>query len=957
MNQGNGPAYRAKRRIEMAEAPETLDEESKTNAKSRDNERSASKPRGGSQWRILKLTLSIVSLLAVLSAAWMWKVYRSSEAALEQARLSSAAMVEQARDDAEKLRYRERNPLSAEDIRGEQFQACLDRISVDVRSQKNRLRDVVKARAKIDPHLKNSLLNVYDEPLTGSEKPIHRSDLYEEFMIDIDVLIERFMTRHGQLAGIDHLAENLRDCLWHQLMNKHPPVQSLDAVKEYEHLQDPCIGLTLALCDSAGGSTSQLNRIRDASDQIAEKPEDFDALLAAWVHTISMAVEAQHYDADRFDDAVRRFLSSWPIAWQQFSDRPGSVGRDHACLLRMLSEIERLNASAKIDFFDALTSGKEEGVPDFVLHAVAFHLLNDVAWEYRGNQFVSDTNESDFDVYVELATMANAHAVEAYVQRPDLAMLATDALNIQRQLGQTPLSRHHWFRLALSGHLDYESAYGAYAISLMPRWGGSELLQKAMTLKCLETDSPDGSVEMYSSKFIAPYLKRKSKDESVIDDPSNLVWARKFISAWKKYHSHDRNFGVSAELPSWALHVFWEAGDFESAIQMMEALGGRVGEVDWVGHNMNRSEFWWVSNLAKGKSKELWMPLHRQVVFNGDKLNAGQIPQLRENLDAIEKIWLADQDAIKACCTEVTDEQVEAALATVETLLQDRRDQLGLLERYHHGEQIHFTLDELNATLQIAGSYQQVDWRTSEQCIDDAMKLTKRFEEGANTDIEEPVDDVDETEEEETEWNGDVTGGFQVTVDRMNRFFYLENNTRYPLPARYEVTVTTLKDEYSPYGMGILCGPEWNFGLRSELNGMVFRFAPGSRYFYVNDLPDDSRFKPNYREWAGVPESYHTMQMRIDVGHRGYQLYADDKLLHESRQPLRTGGIFQVGRASNRAYDIDAGKECVYDIYDFKVQKLDQEPLDELKPDDTETPDASLDSERFDSEGGTRGFI
>ncbi|MEP2076475.1 MAG: hypothetical protein ABJJ13_23620, partial [Rhodopirellula bahusiensis] len=148
MNQGNGPAYRAKRRIEMAEAPETLDEESKTNAKSRDNERSASKPRGGSQWRILKLTLSIVSLLAVLSAAWMWKVYRSSEAALEQARLSSAAMVEQARDDAEKLRYRERNPLSAEDIRGEQFQACLDRISVDVRSQKNRLRDVVKARAK-----------------------------------------------------------------------------------------------------------------------------------------------------------------------------------------------------------------------------------------------------------------------------------------------------------------------------------------------------------------------------------------------------------------------------------------------------------------------------------------------------------------------------------------------------------------------------------------------------------------------------------------------------------------------------------------------------------------------------------------------------------------------------------------------------------------------------------------
>ncbi|WP_158231049.1 hypothetical protein [Rhodopirellula bahusiensis] len=895
----------------------------------------------------------IVLLLAAWSVAWGWKVYRSSNATLEQARISSAAMVEQARVEAEKLRYRERNPLSAEDIRSDRFQSCLDRISVDVTSQKIRLRDVVKARTKTDPHLEDALLNVFDEPLAGSEKPIYRDDLYEEFMIDVDVLIDRFKKRHEQVSGIDSLAEKVRDCFWHNLMNKHPPVESLNALIGQEELGDPLIGLALTLCDPDGGAKTQLNRVRDASNQIAEAEERFDPLLTAWVSTMSLGIQAQHYDADQFDTSIRRYMSAWPIAWCQFSQRADSVGRDHACLLRMLGELERLNASATMDFFDELTSSKVDGVPDFVLHAVAHEIISKVAWDYRGNQFVSKTNESDFDVYLELAAIANTHAVEAYVQRPELAKLATEALSMQKQLSKTPLSTHHWFRLALSGHLDYDPAFGAYSISLMPRWGGSESLQKKMTMKCLEADSPDGAVEMCNTKFVRPYLERKSKDESAIETPFNLAWARKLISAWKKYHSVDRTYQLRTAVPSWALQILWEAGDFENVILMMDTLGERVNEVDWVGHNMDSNEVRFVSELAKGESRNLWMTLHRQVVFNSETLDAEQLPKLRKNLDTIEESWLGTPNAIEACCPDGTEEDFANARASVERLLKNRREQLQLLERFHRGEQIHFTFNELDATMRTSGPFERADWRTIPQCEDDALRLTEHFDSGSG-----PFDESNEAAAiEEPEWDGDAIGGIQVRVDRMNRFFYLHNNTRYPLPARYEVTVTASKDEYSPYGMGILCGPDWNFGLRSKLNGMVFRFAPGSRYFYVNDTPDDSRFKTNYREWSGLKESDHTMRMRLDVGRRGYHVYADDELLHSSRQSLRTGGIFQVGRSSNRAYDIDAGKECIYNLYDFKVQKLTQGPFEASQTDDVEgqsseseegrTNEAMSDSENF----------
>ncbi len=912
-----------------------------------------SKTRGSSYWRILKMSSVIVLLLAAWSVAWAWKVYRSSNATLEQARISSAAMVEQARVEAEKLRYRERNPLSAEDIRSDRFQSCLDRISVDATSQKIRLRDVVKARTKIDPHLEDALLNVFDEPLAGSEDPIYRDDLYEEFMIDVDVLIDRFKERHEQVSGIDSLSEEVRDCFWHNLMNKHPPVESLNAVIGHEELGDPLIGLALTLCDPDGGAKTQLNRVRDASNQIAEAEERYDPLLTAWVSTMSLGIQAQHYDADQFDTAIRRYMSAWPMAWRQFSQRADSVGRDHACLLRMLGELERLNASATIDFFDALTSAKEDGVPEFVLHAVAHEIIKNVAWDYRGNQFVSKTNESDYGVYLELATVASTHAVEAYVQRPELARLATGALAMQMQLSETPLSTHHWFRLALSGHLDYDPAFDAYSRSLMPRWGGSELLQRKMTMMCLETDSPDGAVEMSNAEFVSPYLERRSKDESAIDSPFNLAWARKLIPAWKKFHSVDRSYELRTEVPSWALHILWEAGDFKNVLLMMDALGDRVDEVDWVGHNMDFDEVRYVSMLAKGESRDLWMTLHQQVVFNSEDLDSEQLPKLRRNLDAIEKSWLETPNAIEACCPDGTEEDLVSARASVERLLKNRRTQLQLLEKFHLGEQIHFTFDELDATIRTSGPYERADWRTVPQCKDDALRLTEHFKNGAGAfDVSSEAAAV-----EEPEWDGAAIGGIQVRVDRMNRFFYLHNNTRFPLPARYEVTVTALKDEYSPYGMAILCGPDWNFGLRSNLNGMVFRFAPGSRYLYVNDTPDDSRFKTNYREWSGLKESNHTLRMRLDVGRRGYHVYADDELLHESKQSLRTGGIFQVGRASNRAYDIDAGKECVYNLYDFKVQKLTQGPFEASQEDDVEgqssepekgrTEEAMSDSENF----------
>lgn len=899
---------------------------------------------------LLKVLLLTLVLIAIVVGGIGLYLYRAEQNRLAASAASSAAMAERMKLQAELMRYRDESKVTLKDLESEEFVACLDQIPIDEETQKLRLRDAVKARTKVDPHLKTALLDVFDAPLVGNEPPVRYADLVNDFAGDIDLMLERFVTRNQQSEDVERVKAALRQCLLDGFRFEHPSEKILETVKSAESLGDPIVLFALFKSDTGVSNEIKWKRVTTASDRMAESPEMFDPMFVAMVHVDALRFHADDKTSDEYDAAIRRYLSAWPAAWQEAARRKPSVGRDHICLSSLFLSLGLLNSIAQMDLVEALVSVEQPKVPTYVVHHIVGQLFREVAWDHRGTKFVSDTDASAMEMFDKLATIASSHAVEAYLLRPELAWLARQPLKLQMANGSTPLSVHHWFRLALSGHIDHQSAYSDYSLALMPRWGGSEDWQKNIANKCLDTETEDGVVELRSNVFMDDYLMRRTPDVTMVDDPANLSWAKRSIAAWGKFNQSNRTYGFGIRGAELALQILWEAGQFEDVSELLEVLGPRTEQINWGTRNMNEEEVRFICKMADGPAYLWWMPIQQRLVFNSERLDETNTSALHLSLDALETVWLDDQDFVVSRFPGLSDEEIQSKRAYAKQILDNRRTQLNLLERYHRGEMIHFTTNELAASFTPIGTPESVELRSSAKCHQDAMQMAREFEDLDANDLDEAeADGGSEVPRNETlDEITDVAGGFRVATDWLDYTFLLRNQIRYPLPATYEVTVTFIEAPKSPHGVSLLCGPDGLGGLMNELRGTQIRFSPGGEFLLTDELPERWGKTPIFRQWMLKGTKKRTRRLRLDIGEGGYRIFVDGEQLHERETSLQTNGLFQVGCASSRRFDQTPGIPHVFNVYDFRVQKLEEPPF----------PDApSYDSEFLDWEADSDGFL
>ena len=327
-------------------------------------------------------------------------------------------MAERMKLQAELMRYRDESKVTLKDLESKEFVACLDQIPIDEETQKLRLRDAVKARTKVDPHLKTALLDVFNAPLVGDQTPVRYADLVDEFASDIDLMLERFVARNQQSENVERVKTALRQCLLDGFRFEHPSEKILETVKSAESLGDPIVLFALFKTDAGVSYEKKWERVTTASDRIAESPELFDPMFVAMVHVDALRFHADDRTSDEYDAAVQRYLSAWPAAWQEASRRKSSVGRDHICLGSMYLSFGLLNSVAQMDLIEALVSVEQPKVQPYIVHHMVGQMFRDVAWDHRGTKFVSDTDASAMEMFDKLSTIASSHAVEAYLLRP-----------------------------------------------------------------------------------------------------------------------------------------------------------------------------------------------------------------------------------------------------------------------------------------------------------------------------------------------------------------------------------------------------------------------------------------------------------------------------------------------------------------------------------------------------------
>ncbi|WP_390889054.1 hypothetical protein [Rhodopirellula halodulae] len=902
---------------------------------------------------LLKILLGIFLLCAVVVAGIGLFLYQAEQSRLAESAASSANMVERMKLQAELMKYRDSTKLTQRELESEEMVACLERVPIDRATQKTRLRDAVKARAKVDPHLKTALLDVFNAPLVGDQPPVQYSDLVDEFMADVDLMLTRFSKRNQRLEDVSGIRAALRQCLSDAYRFDPPPEDDLERVKAAEADGDPIVLFTLFKADPSISEEDQWKRVTTASDRIAESPDSFDPIFAAFVHTDALRFHAKDKKSDGYDAAVRRFLSSWPAAWQEASKREPNTGRDHTCLTLLSLSLEHLNAAAQVDLVKGLVNADEPSVPAYAVHLVVGDLFREVAFDHRGTKFVSETDASAMELFDKFATIASSHFVEAYLMRPELALLARRPLNIQMANGSTPLSVHHWFRLSLSGHIDHQSVYGTYSLALMPRWGGSEELQKRFAMKCLETKTEDGIVGMQSGRIMEDYLTRHTADVTMVDDPANVMWAKRSIDAWRTHLQCNRKFRCGILSAEFAMRILWEAGQFKEVAEFLEVLGDRSQDINWGKLNMDEAEVRFICQMADGPAYLLWMPIHLQLVFNSERLNDRNTSALHANLDELQTVWLDNSDFLASRFPGLSDEELASKRAYAKRVLDHRRTQLNLLERFHRGELIHFTTEELAASFTPIGKPQSVELRSSAQCQREAAQLALDIE-GVVRNQSVQADTVDTPIDERNESLDDIAnvpGGFRVATDWLDYTFVLRNQIRYPLPARYEITATFIEAPNSPHGVSLLCGPDGRSGLFNELRGTQIRFSPGGKFLLTDELPEKWGQTPIFRQWILKEAKQRTRHLRLDIGRRGYRILVDGEQLHERETPLRTEGLFQVGCASSRRFDQTPGIPMVFNVYDFRVQRLEEAPFEEPSYDDLDGLDG------LDGEAETNGFL
>lgn len=139
---------------------------------------------------------------------------------------------------------------------------------------------------------------------------------------------------------------------------------------------------------------------------------------------------------------------------------------------------------------DKLRSSPQPPAP-FIMLMLQGKLDYRRAWDARGGGYANTVTEEGWKGYAEFIKDARAVFAQAWELHPDYPEPATGMIDCSR--GDRAACRM-WFDRAVSAEFDHIPAYGAYAFTIYPRWGGSLSEMLAFAEECRATERHDTEV-------------------------------------------------------------------------------------------------------------------------------------------------------------------------------------------------------------------------------------------------------------------------------------------------------------------------------------------------------------------------------------------------------------------------------------------------------------------------------
>ncbi len=208
----------------------------------------------------------------------------------------------------------------------------------------------------------------------------------------------------------------------------------------------------------------------------------------------------------------------------------------------------------------------------WVMGVVLGELESRRAWNARGNRWASQTTPQQFASLERHLSKAREYFLAAHAADPACPEAATGMIGVVRGgLGEPGETEKLWFIKAYEAQPDFEPAYVAMRISLLPRWGGSTERLRDFTLWCAQPDRSPASVGLQA------FLGLRSLESEVgarIWSDDELVSAVR--SAIERLQLNNDSIAHPSYLRSCLLEIDAQTGRIREAARHLRAIGGEV---------------------------------------------------------------------------------------------------------------------------------------------------------------------------------------------------------------------------------------------------------------------------------------------------------------------------------------------------------------------------------------------
>lgn len=248
-------------------------------------------------------------------------------------------------------------------------------------------------------------------------------------------------------------------------------------------------GYSYGPASSAPGET----HLKRAIEKLPE--QSYSHYLAAQSAQILEGIyrrDRQHDRRREMNQTGRRLLMQW------VTDQPDEWRGD--ALERFLKLVRWYTSPAAdlaedwhmVDEF--LTQLKAHGVDEWIIEFATGHACLQKAWSARGSAWAANVRDDQWKRHTEQMATASFHLQRAHEMVPGLAEPATKMIEVcYGGIGapDPPANPRYWFDQAVSREFDCLGAYGALAVALLPRWGGSHEALLAFARECADTGRYD----------------------------------------------------------------------------------------------------------------------------------------------------------------------------------------------------------------------------------------------------------------------------------------------------------------------------------------------------------------------------------------------------------------------------------------------------------------------------------